>query len=96
MNPNDYINRFLTESPESNNDLSIDLSIFTTSLITLRENMTYVEFDNMLKDLLNANDQGKLAEFLELTQKMYNEGTDLASAFHFAWFDLINDQGEKI
>jgi hypothetical protein len=78
-----------------NNNLSIDLSMFITSIVTLRENMTYDEFVNMLKDIINANDKGKLAEFLQATQKMYNEGTDLASAFHFAWFDLINDQGEN-
>jgi len=70
---------------------------FATAIKTLRENMTYVEFDNMLKDISKANDKGKLSEFIDQAEYFYyNEGTDLALAFHFAWFDLIQDQGEKI
>lgn len=93
MNPE--INEFNLLSTEPNNDLSIDLALFATSIKTLRENMTYIEFDNMIRDISKANDRGKLDEFLTNTELMYAQGTDLVSAFHFAMFDIIETQGEN-
>ena len=77
------------------NDLSIDLSIFATSIIALRENMTYVEFDSMLRTIEDANNRGKLEELLEKVQAIYSQGTDLASAFEHSIFDIVQDQGEN-
>jgi uncharacterized protein with von Willebrand factor type A (vWA) domain len=93
MNPE--INEFNTFSTESNNDLSIDLSIFTTSLITLRENMTYVDFDSMLGTIERANNLGKLPELLHKVEQIYSQGTDLASAFEHSMFDITRDQEEN-
>ena len=75
-----------------NNDLSIDLAMFTTSLNTLRENMTYVEFDGLLRDITRANDKGKLQDFLREAKTYYSQGTDLRSAFDNALFDIVMDQ----
>jgi uncharacterized protein with von Willebrand factor type A (vWA) domain len=90
MNPNDYINRFFNDySPESN--LSIDLAMFSTSLIALRQNMTYVDFDSMLGTLERANNLGKLPELLNKVEQIYSQGTDLASAFEHSMFDITQD-----
>ena len=99
MNPNDYINRVFNDfspenSTESNTgpDLTIDLRIFAMSLITLRENMTYIEFDGLLRDLARVNDQGKLEEFLKEAQTNYSQGSNLVTAFDNALFDVIVEQ----
>ena len=78
-----------------NNNLSTDLSMFTTSITTLRENMTYVEFDGMLRAIITANDRGKLEEFLNDAAFIYSQGTDLTSAFEHSLFDIIQDQGDN-
>jgi hypothetical protein len=78
-----------------NNNLSIDLSMFATSIKTLRENMTYVEFDGLIQNIVRANDQGKLEELLNEAQSNYSQGTDLASAFSNALFDILVEQGEN-
>ena len=77
-------------------NLSIDLSMLATSLKALRENTTYSDFDAMLKDIREANDHGKLEEFLSQVEYIYKEGTDLVSAFQHAMFDIVHEPGEKI
>ena len=78
-----------------NNNLSIDLSMFATSIKTLRENMTYVDFDSMLRTIQEANNRGKLEDLFEKVQVIYSQGTDLASAFEHSIFDIVQDQGEN-
>ena len=80
---------------EPNNDLAIDLSMFTTSILALRENMTYPEFDSMLRTIQEANNRAKLEELLEKVQVIYSQGTDLDSAFEHSIFDIVQDQGEN-
>ena len=77
------------------NDLSIDLSMFTTSLLTLRENMTYIEFDSMLRTIQEANNRAKLEVLFEKVNHIYSQGTDLDSAFEHSIFDIVQDQGEN-
>jgi len=76
---------------EPNNDISIDLSMFITSIVALRENMTYVDFDSMLGTIERANNLGKLEVLLEKVQVIYSLGTDLASAFEHSMFDITQD-----
>ena len=78
-----------------NNNLSIDLALFATSIKTLRENMTYVEFDSMLRHITEANNRGLLEDLLARVELSYSQGTDLASAFEYSVFDIIVDQGEN-
>jgi len=80
---------------EPNNDLSIDLSMFITSIVALRENMTYVDFDSMLGTIERANNLGKLELLLEKVYQIYSQGTDLASAFEHSMFDITQAQGEN-
>ena len=68
---------------------------FVSSVKALRENMTYLEFNDMLDLLKQANDKAILNEFLDQSEYgYYNEGADLASAFSFAQFDLLLEPGE--
>lgn len=69
--------------------------MFVISLKTLRENLTYVEMDQILRDIQDANDRGKLDEFLSQAESMYRQGTDLPTSFHYAMFDIVQDQGEN-
>ena len=78
----------------NNQNLAIDLSMFVTSLKTLRENLTYVETDQILRALVDANNRGELTALLENAEFMYKDGTDLSTAFHYAMFDIIEHQGE--
>ena len=77
-------------------NLSIDLSMLVTSLKAIRENTTYLEFDEVLNCLKQANDMGKLEEFLSQAEYIHTEGTDLASSFHFALVDVLQDPGENL
>jgi hypothetical protein len=68
---------------------------FVTNTKELRENMTYLEFNDMLDLLKQANDKAILNEFLDQSEfSYYSEGTDLATAFSHAQFDLLLDPGE--
>ena len=68
---------------------------FVSSTKSLRENMTYLEFNDMLDLLRQANDKAILNEFLDQAEfNYYSEGTDLATAFSHAQFDLLLDPGE--
>jgi len=77
-----------------NNNLSIDLSMFAASLIAIRENTTYIEFDNMMSCVSKANDRGKLEEFLNQAQAIYSQGSDLTSAIANPLSDHFVDQGQ--
>lgn len=69
--------------------------MFATSIKTLRDNMTYVEFDGLIQNIVRANDRGKLEEFLNEAKFIYSQGTDLASAFSNALFDILVEQEEN-
>lgn len=76
-------------------DIPIDLSMFAISIKSLRENMTYVEFDAILRDIKDANDKGKLEDLLDRVQDMYSNGTDIHTSFHYAMFDIVHNQGDN-
>ena len=70
---------------------------FVSSTKSLRENMTYLEFNDMLDLLRQANDKAILNEFLDQAEfNYYSEGTDLATAFSHAQFDQLLDPGENL
>jgi len=100
MNPNDYINRFFNESsPEStesneNKDLTIDLNMLAISLKAIQDNVTGLEFEDFLEILCEAQDKEKLDQYLDQVKLIHSEGTDLATAFSHAQFDLLLDPGE--
>ena len=57
------------------------LSESILAIKTIRENTTYVEFDQLLQFLKKANDLGIVDEFIdELHQVMNIENSDLTSA----------------
>jgi hypothetical protein len=89
MNPNDYRVPFLNQS-----DLTIDLNMLALSLKAIRDNITAPEFKDFLEILCEANLKEKLFEFLNQAKFIHSEGTDLASAFSYAQFDLLLDPGE--
>ena len=73
------------------------LADFVASATNLRENMTYLEFNSMLDLLRQANDKGKLSEFLDQTEySYYTEGLDPMSSFETAFVDVCVDPGEVI
>jgi hypothetical protein len=89
MNPNDYRVPFLKQS-----DLTIDLNMLAVSFKEIQENLNQYDFEDFLEVLCEANDKGKFLEYLEQVRLIHSEGTDLASAFSYAQFDLLLDPGE--
>ena len=58
----------------------------------LRENTTYVEFDDILNSVKKANDLGDLDRYLDSVEFLINvEGLNPASAFQKAFVDLISE-----
>ena len=90
MNPNDYRVPFLKQS-----DLTIDLNMLALSLKEIRDNVTAPEFKDFLEILCEANLKQKLFEFLNQAKLIHSEGTDLATAFSHAQFDMLLESGEN-
>ena len=90
MNPNDYRVPFLKQS-----DLTIDLNMLALSLKAIRDNVTAAEFKDFLEILCEANLKEKLFEFLNQAKLIHSEGTDLATAFSHAQFDMLLESGEN-
>ena len=95
MNPEiNEFNAFSTESNNETKDLIIDLNMLTLSFKEIRDNLNVYEFEDFLEILCEANDKGKFLEYLEQVKLIHSEGTDLATAFSHAQFDLLLDPGE--
>jgi hypothetical protein len=95
MNPEiNEFNAFSTESNNETKDLTIDLNMLTLSFKEIRDNLNVYEFEDFLEILCEANDKGKFLEYLEQVKLIHSEGTDLATAFSHAQFDLLLDPGE--
>jgi hypothetical protein len=95
MNPEiNEFNPFSTESNNETKDLTIDLNMLTLSFKEIRDNLNVYEFEDFLEILCEANDKGKFLEYLEQVKLIHSEGTDLATAFSHAQFDLLLDPGE--
>jgi len=95
MNPEIHeFNAFSTESNNETKDLTIDLNMLTLSFKEIRDNLNVYEFEDFLEILCEANDKGKFLEYLEQVKLIHSEGTDLATAFSHAQFDLLLDPGE--
>jgi hypothetical protein len=66
------------------------LSESILAIKTIRENTTYVEFDQLLQFLKKANDLGIVDEFIdELHQVMNIENSDLTSALQIVNFEIL-------
>lgn len=78
-----------------NRDFTTDLAMLSQSLIYLRENLTYTEFDALMFAIQDANDKGKLSEFLSQVTFLHTQGSDLATALEHAHFDVVQDVGEN-
>ena len=66
------------------------LSESILAIKTIRENTTYVEFDQLLQFLKKANDLGIVDEFIdELHQVMSIENSDLTSALQIVNFEIL-------
>jgi hypothetical protein len=68
--------------------------MLTLSFKEIRDNLNVYEFEDFLEILCEANDKGKFLEYLEQVKLIHSEGTDLATAFSHAQFDLLLDPGE--
>ena len=79
----------------SNHTSTIDLTMLNISLTALKEQLQEDEFEDFLDLLVEANQRGKLVEFLDLTSKIRYEGTDLASSLNHAHFDIVLDPQDK-
>ena len=77
-----------------NKDLTIDLNMLTLSFKEIRDNLNVYEFEDFLETLCEANDKGKFLEYLEQVKLIHSEGTDLATAFSHAQFDVLLEPGE--
>ena len=95
MNPEiNEFNTFSTEPTNENKDLTIDLNMLALSLKAIRDSVTVQEFEDFLEILCEANLKEKLDQYLEHVKFIHSEGTDLATAFSHAQFDLLLDPGE--
>jgi hypothetical protein len=95
MNPEiNEFNAFSTESINETKDLTIDLNMLTLSFKEIRDNLNVYEFEDFLEILCEANDKGKFLEYLEQVKLIHSEGTDLATAFSHAQFDVLLEPGE--
>jgi hypothetical protein len=57
---------------------------------TIRENTTYLEFDQLLQLLKQANDLGLVDEFIdEVHHIMTTENSDLTSALHIVNYEIL-------
>jgi len=77
-----------------NKDLTIDLNMLTLSFKEIRDNLNQYEFEDFLEILCEANNKGKFLEYLEQVKLIHSEGTDLATAFSHAQFDVLLEPGE--
>jgi hypothetical protein len=68
--------------------------MLAVSFKEIQENLNQYDFEDFLEVLCEANDKGKFLEYLEQVRLIHSEGTDLASAFSYAQFDLLLDPGE--
>lgn len=80
---------------ENTQDLSIDLTMFAISLNEISDVLDYNEFKQVMEYLTRAKYDGILDEYLYEVKNIYIKGTDLASAFDHAYFDLFLNPGEN-
>lgn len=72
-----------------NTDLTNDLTFLAISLNEISEVLDYNEFKQLMEYLTRAKYDGILDEYLYEVKNIYIKGTDLASAFDHAYFDLF-------
>lgn len=68
-------------------DLTTDLAFLSISVTEISEELDYNEFKTVTEYLTRAKYHDNLKEYLDDVQKIYHEGTDLATAFDHAYFD---------
>ena len=75
---------------------SIDLVTLVENLKRLRENTTFLESQEILRLLMDANEKGRFDDYLDQAEmQYYSEGVDLVTAFHYAYYDVLVDPKEK-
>lgn len=77
-----------------NKDLTIDISMLAISLNAIKENLMPEDFEELLEAMQEANDKGKLIEYLSEAQRIHSEGTDLPTAFAHSFYDTLVNTGE--
>ena len=60
-------------------------------LIKLATQLDDKEFDQVLDQVKKVNKKDLVQEYIDIVNKFMNEGTDLGSAIHFAYMDLLID-----
>ena len=75
---------------------AIDLSFFTIALKEIGNQSDPEQFAEILDACVGAKEKGKLDEYLDQAYKLFEEGSDLASAFHYAFYDIVVEPGDKI
>lgn len=60
-------------------------------LIKLATQLDNNEFDQSLNYIKEVNKKGLVKDYIDLVNEILGEGTDLGSATHFAYMDLLID-----
>lgn len=72
----------------------IDVSMLAMSLEAIAKRVDKDEMDNVLKCVFQANMQGELSKYFLRVRDELRQGTDLASAFQYAYYDLFLNIGQ--
>ena len=85
-----------SQSAEVNLKLTLtDLSFFARTLMAFGKVLDTEQFAEVLDYCVGAKEKGKLDEYLEQVYKIFEEGTDLVSSFHYAFYDILMEPGDK-
>lgn len=58
-------------------------------ILSLSKQLEKDDFSDALDIIKQVNGQGVLVEFIESVNQMVEEGTDLMSSIHYAYYDLL-------
>lgn len=60
-------------------------------LIKLATQLDNKEFDQALNYIKEVNKKGLVKDYIDIVNKLLDQGTDIGSAIHFAYMDLLID-----
>jgi hypothetical protein len=76
-------------------NLTIDLSMFATSLKVIKQNLNDYDFEDFLDLLVEASDKEKFEQFITRIELEHSQGSDLATSIANASYDVLVDPEEK-
>lgn len=60
-------------------------------LIKLATQLDNKEFDQALNYIKEVNKKGLVKDYIDIVNKLLDQGTDIGSAIHFTYMDLLID-----